>query len=119
MDKLHPLLNESNQTESFLSYNLQSQMKNSVYDTKELYLEEDNDVSYSQPYNNPKNYQIFLELVNVRNLSNLLNKHVKDDSYFLILNVRYKKDSNDKLYSWEIMKSYHQIKELLFQVITF
>ena len=119
MDKSHPLLNESRQNSSSLITNNiydKIQQRQTLIKEKDLYLQEDNEVTYSKQLNNPKNYKIFLEILDIMKLSFLLNKQVEIDCFYIILNVRYKKESNHTMYSWEIKKSYFEIKELLFQV---
>ena len=118
MDKSHPLLNEYKYNpKSTFALNEGLKRHPSTIREKELFLEEDNDnISNSSTYNNLKNNNILLELLNVRKLSNLLNKVIVDDCLILILNVRYRKEINQRIFSWEIKKSYLEMKEFLHQV---
>lgn len=115
MENSFPLVIESKRKESSYCLNDQISGKSTILKEKDLYLDEENDGSYNNFLHN-SNYHVFLEVLNVIKLSNLLNKQVEDDCDFLIINVRYKWEVNQKLFSWEIKRSYLQIKELLFQV---
>lgn len=118
MDKSHPLLNEYKHShKSTYLFNEGLKPVPAVIREKDLFLEEDHENYMNNPNNNNlKNNSIVLELINVRKLSNLLNKDKIDDCLILILNVRYMKDISQRIFCWEIKKSYLQIKEFLFQV---
>jgi hypothetical protein len=119
MDKSHPLLNEYKYIHKS-TYGLNEGLKRvpSIIREKDLFLEEDNEnFSNNNTNHNIKNSNnIAIELLNVRKLSNLLNKDTIDDCLILILNVRYKKEISQRIFCWEIKKTYLQIKEFLHQV---
>ena len=117
MDKSHPLLEISKQSNKN-QFNITYEKKNdsrSILKENEANLEENEAYNSKLPTKSKKSL-IFLEILTVKKLSSLLNKSLKsdEDSYFINFKVRYK--SNNKLYSWEIMKSHLQIKDLFIQV---